>query len=199
MDVVLAELEVMLGVAPAAATPDPAAASTAGLSVSTAAASTAGSSGASSPRPTLPPPASQSSGPPPVLLDTLLSRPYGPKLHKDVAELLTWEALEQMLSDGPDATTALVNVEGKGQITVVFSDLKALAKRYAQVGREWGRSRVQADGCCAALTKSRPHGRHTPALLVFYVQSHARHCAVLAVRSRRATPITCPILRIVRP
>jgi hypothetical protein len=154
MDVVLAELDRLLQLphdapvaapAPAVYAPRPAAPAAAPEAAPLPAAVSVPSMLAPAPAAPLSP---RPAGPMPTVLEVLLTRPYAAKLNRDTVELLTWDALEHMLTE--ELVTELVKVEGRGQIMVVLSDLKALVKRYRPGASARALVRVGMMSRCAA-------------------------------------------------
>jgi hypothetical protein len=75
----------------------------------------------------------QAAGPGPAaasVLDVLLTRPYAGKVNRDVASVLSWPGLADIVTGDPEDVRELVAVEGKAALKGVIGDLNALLREH---------------------------------------------------------------------
>jgi hypothetical protein len=65
-----------------------------------------------------------------TVLDVLLTRPYATKVNRELASIVTWASLTDLLRDDAEDVRELVAVEGKAALKVIVSDLNLLVKQY---------------------------------------------------------------------
>ncbi len=71
----------------------------------------------------------QAAGPTSVL-DVLLTRPYAAKVNREVASVLSWTGLAELVNGDPEDVRELVTVDGKAALKGVIADLAELVKLY---------------------------------------------------------------------